>query len=92
MFGLEEKRGDGEGLTYKHSHLTPTSLYSYTTFLPRFLKLMLGVAVTCTNKHSFINKIQSLDETAQVLVVGFIVLIEKKNHMVIYANFCFLDA
>ena len=46
---------------------------------------MLGVAVTCTNKHSFINKIQSLDETAQVLVVGFIVLVEK-NYMVMYAN------
>ena len=28
---------------------------------------MLGVAVTCTNKQTFINKIQSLDETAQVL-------------------------
>ena len=27
---------------------------------------MLGVAVTCTNKQTFITKIQSLDETAQV--------------------------
>ena len=28
---------------------------------------MLGVSVTCTNKHTFIGKIQSLDETAQVI-------------------------
>jgi hypothetical protein len=26
---------------------------------------MLGVAVTCSNKQTFITKIQSLDETAQ---------------------------
>jgi len=31
----------------------------------RFLKLMLGVAVTCSNKQTFIDKIQSLDETTQ---------------------------
>jgi len=31
----------------------------------RFLKLMLGVAVTCSNKLLFISKIQSLDETTQ---------------------------
>ncbi|XP_023338330.1 protein Hook homolog 3 isoform X2 [Eurytemora carolleeae] len=36
-----------------------------TNTLVKFLKLMLGVAVTCTNKQTFINKIQSLDETAQ---------------------------
>jgi len=33
--------------------------------IARFLKLMLGVAVTCSNKLLFINKIQSLDETTQ---------------------------
>lgn len=36
-----------------------------TNTLVKFLKLMLGVAVTCTNKQTFITKIQSLDETAQ---------------------------
>ena len=40
------------------------------TIFIRFLKLMLGVAVTCTNKQTFITKIQSLDETAQVSVVS----------------------
>jgi len=33
--------------------------------IARFLKLMLGIAVTCTNKQTFISKIQSLEETTQ---------------------------
>ena len=35
------------------------------TFVSRFLKLMLGVAVTCSNKQTFIDKIQSMDDTTQ---------------------------
>jgi len=31
----------------------------------RFLKLMIGIAVTCSNKQTFITKIQSLEETTQ---------------------------
>jgi len=33
--------------------------------ISRFLKLMLGIAVTCSNKQTFIGKIQSLDPTIQ---------------------------
>lgn len=33
--------------------------------IARFLKLMLGIAVTCSNKQTFISKIQSLEETTQ---------------------------
>ena len=38
-----------------------------------FLKLILGVAVTCSNKVLFINKIQSLDETTQHALTACIV-------------------
>ena len=31
----------------------------------RFLKLMLGIAVTCSNKQTFIGKIQTLEESVQ---------------------------
>ena len=39
----------------------------------QFLKLILGVAVTCNNKLLFINKIQSLDETTQHALTACIV-------------------
>ena len=39
----------------------------------RFLKLILEVAVTCSNKELFINKIQSLDETTQHALTSCIV-------------------
>ena len=38
-----------------------------------FLKLILGVAVTCSNKLLFISKIQSLDETTQHALTACIV-------------------
>ena len=38
-----------------------------------FLKLILGVAVTCSNKVLFISKIQSLDETTQHALTACIV-------------------
>ena len=39
----------------------------------QFLKLILGVAVTCSNKLLFISKIQSLDETTQHALTACIV-------------------
>jgi len=33
--------------------------------IARFLRLMLGIAVTCSNKQTFIAKIQNLEETTQ---------------------------
>jgi len=55
-----------------------TEIGSSDTCLPvedvcQFLKLILGVAVTCTNKLLFINKIQSLDETTQHALTACIV-------------------
>ena len=44
-----------------------------TTVVARFLKLILGVAVTCSNKLLFISKIQSLDETTQHALTACIV-------------------
>ena len=41
--------------------------------IARFLKLTLGVAVTCSNKVLFISKIQSLDETTQHALTACIV-------------------
>ena len=41
--------------------------------ISRFLKLILGVAVTCSNKVLFISKIQSLDETTQHALTACIV-------------------
>ena len=41
--------------------------------ISRFLKLILGVAVTCSNKELFISKIQSLDETTQHALTACIV-------------------
>ena len=38
-----------------------------------FLKLILGVAVTCSNKLLFISKIQSLDETTQHALTACII-------------------
>jgi len=45
--------------------IPPDSEELSTEMVARFLKLMLGVAVTCSNKQTFIDKIQSLDETTQ---------------------------
>ena len=39
----------------------------------QFLKLILGVAVTCSNKLLFISKIQSLDETTQHALTACII-------------------
>merc|ERR1719323_1579494 len=55
-----------------------TEIGSSDTCLPvedvsQFLKLILGVAVTCSNKELFINKIQSLDETTQHALTSCIV-------------------
>ena len=49
-------------------NLTPLGMNIYLLILIeyfRFLKLMLGIAVTCSNKQTFIGKIQSLDPTIQ---------------------------
>ena len=43
--------------------MTKTSLLTIVFF--RLLKLMLGIAVTCANRQTFIAKIQSLDAETQ---------------------------
>eukprot|EP00090_Calanus_glacialis_P023273 TRINITY_DN3587_c0_g1_i1.p1 TRINITY_DN3587_c0_g1~~TRINITY_DN3587_c0_g1_i1.p1 ORF type:complete len:681 (-),score=191.69 TRINITY_DN3587_c0_g1_i1:42-2084(-) len=45
--------------------ISPDCQQFSSEMIARFLKLMLGVAVTCSNKLLFISKIQSLDETTQ---------------------------
>ena len=54
-----------------------------------FLKLILGVAVTCSNKLLFISKIQSLDETTQHALTACIVsfISTKVENMIFFRCF-----
>jgi len=45
--------------------LTPATDSLPEEMITRFLKLMLGIAVTCSNKQKFIDKIQGLEERTQ---------------------------